>query len=206
MPVRPPFRLTSDDSSLEGYVCMYPWLSNVSTANACVTSDNRNAIVTLLCVGGLALGWVDAICLTSLSVALKDQHMIGAAIGVASSIRTTISTAAATIFTTILTNRLASTIPALVPPALLAAGLPATSVTDFLTFLTTAPAQLSEVPGVNATIIEAGTAAYRTANANAYSTVYLSTIAFSALGVIFSFLSPEVDSKLNDDVRTRLKT
>ena len=143
MPVRPPFRLTSDDSSLEGYVCMYPWLSNVSTANACVTSDNRNAIVTLLCVGGLALGWVDAICLTSLSVALKDQHMIGAAIGVASSIRTTISTAAATIFTTILTNRLASTIPALVPPALLAAGLPATSVTDFLTFLTAAPAQLS---------------------------------------------------------------
>lgn len=163
-------------------------------------------IVILLCVGGLALGWVDAICLASLSVSLKDQSMIGAAIGVASSVRTTISTAAATIFTTILNNRLASTIPALVPSALLTAGLPSTSVEEFLAVLTTAPAQLPEVAGVNATIIDAGMQAYRTANANAYSTVYLTTIAFSALGVIFSFLGPEIDSKLTDQVRARLKT
>lgn len=171
-----------------------------------MTPSNQSTVITLLCLGGFALGWVDAICLTSLSVTLKDQRLIGTGVGVATSMRTVISTAAATVFTAIFSNRLASTIPSVVPPALLQAGLPESSISKFLTLLNSSPDQLESIPGANRTIIEVGLAAFKDANAQAYSTVYLSTLAFSGLGVIFSFVTPKIETLLTDEVSVRLKT
>lgn len=171
-----------------------------------MTPSNQNTVVILLSLGGFALGWVDAICLTSLSVTLKDQRLIGTGVGVATSMRTVISTAAATIFTAILSNRLASTVPSVVPPALLKAGLPESSISKFVTLLSSSPDKLGSVSGANATIIEAGLVAFKDANAQAYSTVYLSTLAFSGLGVIFSFVTPKIETLLTDEVSVRLKT
>lgn len=132
--------------------------------------------------------------------------MIGTAVGIASSLRTVISTSAATIFTTILNNRLAQTVPALVPPAIIAAGLPTTSVPEFLVVLSTNPVELSHISGANSTIVEVGMSAFKAANAQAYSTVYLSTIAFSGLGVIFSFLTPRIEARLTNEISCKLKT
>lgn len=175
------------------------------TANACVTTTNMTTIVVLLCVGGFALGWVDALALVSLSVTLKDQRMIGTGVGVASALRTVISTSSATVYTAILNNRLGTTIPGTMTGALVQAGLPSSSVPSFIATIQTNPSQLANIPGVTARIISIGMEAFKSANAKAYTTVYLSTIAFSAVGVIFSLLTPKIESKLTNSVTTRLK-
>lgn len=162
-------------------------------------------IIVLLCIGGFALGWVDALALVSLSVTLENQLMIGTGVGVASALRTVISTSSATVYTAILNNRLATTIPATMTGALVQAGLPSSSVANFISTIETNPAQLSSIPGATSQIIGVGMEAFKSANAKAYSTVYLSTIAFSGVGVIFSLLTPKIESKLTDKVTTRLK-
>ncbi|KAJ3962692.1 hypothetical protein N0V92_000586 [Colletotrichum tropicale] len=175
-------------------------------ATACVNTHNRDTVVALLVTGGFALGWVDALCLASLSVTLEDQSVIGTGVGIATSLRTFISTCSAAIFTTVLNNRLASTVPQLVPPALMEAGLPAASVLEFVRLLGADRSMLASVPGTNSTIIEIGVDMFKVANARAYSTVFLTTLAFSGLGVIASLLTPEIESKLHEKVSCKLQT
>ncbi|KAJ6195886.1 fungal trichothecene efflux pump [Bipolaris maydis] len=174
-------------------------------ATACVTPYNRDTVVSLLVAGGFALGWVDALCLASLSVTLEDQSVIGTGVGIATSLRTFISTCSAAIFTTVLNNRLTSTIPQLVTPALNEAGLPATSVSEFVRLLSVDQSLLTSVPGTNSTIIDIGVEMFKVANARAYSTVFLTTLAFSGLGVIASFMTPEIESKLHEKVSCKLQ-
>lgn len=77
------------------------------------------------------------------------------------------------------------------PAALVEAGLPASSVVRFLTALTSGSATaLAAVPGISQQIITAGTEAYRQANADAYRTVYLSTIAFTGLALVVAIWAP----------------
>jgi hypothetical protein len=109
------------------------------------------------------------------------------------------------VYVVILSNRLAQTIPAQVPPALTEAGLPASSVASFLTALTSGSAAAFEaVQGLTPAIQAIGARAYQNANADAYKTVYLSTLAFSGVGIILTFFSPIVDHLLNGDVTIQL--
>jgi hypothetical protein len=109
------------------------------------------------------------------------------------------------IYTVILTNKLVVNIPAQVPPAVINAGLPETSVLGYMTALTTGNATgLAEVVGINPTIIAAGARAYKDASTGAYKTVFLSTIAFSAVGIICTFFLPNIDHLLTGEVSTTL--
>ena len=103
---------------------------------------------------------------------------IGSAGGVAGGMRMGISAVLSAVYTAILSSRLTETIPNQVPAALIQAGLPASSVADFLTALTSGSAQAMEaIRGISPSIIAAGTAAYKEASSDAYRTVFLSTIA-----------------------------
>ncbi|KAI9731210.1 MAG: hypothetical protein M1834_005403 [Cirrosporium novae-zelandiae] len=164
---------------------------------ACVNAYNKATVVTLLILGNFSLGWTESLCLTLASIAIDDQADIGTAVGITSSIRSAISTVATAIFTTVLSNRLADTIAADVPVAVVEAGLPSSSVESFIAALTSgSSAALEAVEGVSSGVIAAGTAAYKEANAEAYSTVYLVTLAFSGLGVIISYWAPNVEDKM----------
>lgn len=104
-----------------------------------------------------------------------------------------------------MTNRLASTIPASVPAALTHAGLPPSSVADWLAaYAIGTPAAFKGVAGNTAAIDAIGAAAYKEAVAKAFRTVYLVTIAFSGVGLILSFFCPNADKLLTSDVATKL--
>jgi len=60
------------------------------------------------------------------------------------------------------------------------------------------------VNGLTDTILAVGMQAYKTANTQAYSTVFYTTIAFSGVAVIISFFSPNVDDKMTRDVAVTL--
>ena len=97
-------------------------------AVAVVSLDNQSLTVSLMVIGGFALGMIEGIAVTMSRIAIQDQSGIGTALGFATSVRTLRGSIATTIYMTVLSNRLGTTIPALVLPAAIRAGLPTTCV------------------------------------------------------------------------------
>jgi hypothetical protein len=108
-------------------------------------------------------------------------------------------------YSVILSNRLAVTIAARVPPALIAAGLPPTSIASFIAAFPVGASAFEAVPGVTPQILAIGTSAYQQANADAYRTVFFSNIAFSGVAIICSLLLPDVDHLLTGQVAATLQ-
>jgi hypothetical protein len=158
-------------------------------------------MMAFLFLGCFSLGWMEVVGLPITGIAIDSQAEIGTAVGLAGSMRATVATIGSTIYHAILTNRLKKTIPSEVPPKLIAAGLPASSVAEFLKAITVGtPAAFAKVQGLTAGIEEVGVRAYKVASSHAYQTVFYSTIAFSAIGVLLAFLTPNVEKQLTDRV------
>lgn len=118
------------------------------------------------------------------------------------SIRSVISSVGSALYISVLNNRLAQTIPSEVPPAIIQAGLLASSVPTFLQGLTSG--SFKEVPGLNDAIFAAGTRAFRVAKLHAYSIVFYTTIAFTGVAVLLNFFSPDVDEKMPQQIAVTL--
>jgi hypothetical protein len=162
---------------------------NTSLGAATVTPDNKSTQIALIYLGCVFIGWNESLCLSNSVILIKDQREIGVAGGLAGSVRSIISSILSAVYVAIFTNRLTKTVGSEVPAALVGAGLPASSVPGFLTAITSSvPNAFSAVDGATEAIVAVGLRAYKQANADAYRTVYLSTIAFSGLAVILTFL------------------
>jgi hypothetical protein len=156
-------------------------------------------------MGCFFVGWIENVCLSLTTIALNDQSEIGTGAGVAGSVRAAISAVSSAVYSAVLTNRLTSTISSEVPPALIKAGLPATSVANFIAAISVGtPAAFATVEGLTADITAVGLRAYKVANADAYRTVFLTTIAFSGLALVLSFFVPNVEDRLTSDVAATL--
>lgn len=183
----------------------YPWRCLVNLINfpacAVATPDNRQVIMPLLFLGCACMGYVEMVGTTVIGIAIRTQSEIGTAVGVAGSMRSTVSTIGSAIYTSILANRLGKTIPTEVPPKLIAAGLPASSVSAFLSAITVGtPAAFAKVQGLTPAIEAIGIRAYKVASIDAYRTVFFSTIAFSAVCVLCACFTPNVDDRMTDKV------
>lgn len=171
-------------------------------ATASCTPDTETRAIVLMFFGALLIGYNEILNSVVATICVVDQREIGTAIGFGGSSRSFVSTVCATIYSVILSNRLKTTIPAIVPPALLKAGLPASSITDYFASLTTG--NFTDVPGISPTILAAGGRAYQEANVAAYKTVFLSTLAVSGLGMILTIFAPNIDHLLTGEVTTTL--
>ena len=107
-------------------------------------------------------------------------------------------------YSVILSNRLATTIGSQLPPALIAAGLPTTSVASFIAAFSVGATAFEAVPGITPEILAIGTNAYQHANADAYRTVFFANMAFSGVAIVCSLLLPNVDHLLTGQVATTL--
>jgi hypothetical protein len=171
-------------------------------AVAYATPNTSVGATTLIAISSFFIGWNESICLSNSGIELLDQREIGTAVGAAGSIRSAISSVASAVYISVLSNRLATTIAAEVPPAAITAGLPASSVPAFLGGFTTG--SFADIPGINAGIIAASTRAYKFASSHAYSTVFYTSIAFTGIAVIQSFIAPNVDDKMDGQIAVML--
>ena len=172
---------------------------------ATVTPYNKATQIALIYIGCVFIGWNESICLSNCAILVHDQREIGIAGGLAGSVRSIISSILQAVYVSIFTNRLTHTVASEVPPALMNAGLPSTSVVGFLQAIQVGTASaFDSVPGVTSSIIAAGLKAYKQANADAYRTVYLSTIAFSGLAVLLTWFAPNTDHLMNGKVAATL--
>jgi hypothetical protein len=189
------------------FQCIAVFLLGGTFFGACgsITADNRVTIMSFIFIGCFFIGWNETICLANATLLVKDQRQIGTAGGVAGSVRGAISSILIAVYSSVLTNRLTKTISTQVPEAVINAGLPATSVPAFIgAFSIGTPAAFQAVPGITDKILAVGTRAYKVANADAFSTVYLTTIAFSALAVFLTFFAPNTDELMTGKVAATL--
>lgn len=136
---------------------------------------------------------------------MRDQKEIGIAGGIAGSIRSAICGVVVAVYTTVLTNRLGQTVGGEMPPALMDAGLPASSVADFIAAIGAgATDALAAIPGITDRIIALGLAAYKQANADAYRTVYLTTLAFSGVAICLTWWAPNTEKYMTSHVAATL--
>ncbi|KAF2429035.1 MFS general substrate transporter [Tothia fuscella] len=169
------------------------------------TPDNSKTIMALLFLGAFFVGWVETIALTNATLLVHDQREIGIAGSLATTARAFISAILQAVYTTILSNRLPVTIAAQVPSALVAVGLPASSIPQFLAALSAGTTTVTNsVPGITEAISTVGVRAYKMTNAEAYKTVYLSTIAFTVVGLVCAFFTTDMDEFMSDKVAATL--
>lgn len=167
------------------------------------TPDSLGRTAAFVALGTFFIGIAESLAITVVTLTAWDQSKLGSASGLAGSIRFFITSIAATVYQVTLTNRLSETIPAQVPSAVMKAGLPASSVPDFMTGLTTGSG-FEAVQGVSESIIAVGVRAYKEANADAYRTVFFVSIAFSGIALICSLLLPDIDKLLSGKVASTL--
>ncbi|KAK3681970.1 hypothetical protein LTR37_020703 [Vermiconidia calcicola] len=75
----------------------------------------------------------------------------------------------------------------------------------FLSALTVGtPEAFEAVPGLTPALQAIGTRAYQEASAQAYKTVFLTTLAFSGVGIVVSYWCPNVDKLLVGNVTVTL--
>ena len=174
---------------------------------ATCTPDTPTTAIALVFCACFAVGYNEAIATGQTIINLTDHQEIGGAGGVAGSTRSTISSIAEAVYLVVLSNRLGKTIPAVVVPAVLKAGLPATSVKAYFTAVTAGTAKaLEAVPGISPNIMAAGANAYKYAYTDAYSTVFLTTIAFSAIAIVTACFTPNMDHLMTNDLAATLHT
>lgn len=134
---------------------------------------------------------------------VPDQQQIGSACGFGGSIRFAITTIATAICTVVVNLPLSSTVPVELSRAVTEAGLPLSTVSGFVA-ASSSGVGLDAIPGNTFTISEQVLAAYRVANADAYRTVFYTTIPFCVIGVISALLLPNIDDLMTSEVSTRL--
>lgn len=158
------------------------------------------AVVASICIGAL-----ESFAGVAVTIVIKDQTEIGTAAGVYGSIRSVGGVLATAILTTVLQGRVKSETAHHVVPALLTAGLPATSLEDFLVDLGAGDVTAAKkLPGVTVKVLEVAAVTLRNAYQKSFETVYLVTLAFGIISCIAAFFSPSIESLYTDEVMRQL--
>ena len=111
----------------------------------------------------------------------------------------------ASIFVSIYGNRLADEIPQNVPRAVVAAGLPASSVPVLMKALANGTAAaIQAVPGMTPTVLGVFTTAVKDSYSASFRTVYLSSLAFSGIALIAAFFTTDVDAYMTSFLNKRV--
>lgn len=169
------------------------------------TPDNPNTAIALLTVGSVLIGYNECVTAVVATICIDDQREIGTALGIGGSIRSFVSTVASSVYSAVLSNKLSQEIPARVPSALVSAGLPTSSVPAFLNAMAIGTeAAFAAVEGLTPSILKIGTRAYQDASSIAYRYVFLTTIAFSGIGIILTFFVPNIDHLMTSEVVVQL--
>ncbi|OAL50140.1 MFS general substrate transporter [Pyrenochaeta sp. DS3sAY3a] len=176
-------------------------LASVSTA----TPQNQNQSAALFFFAAFFMGYVADIALGNAIITITDQREIGAAGGASASVRTAVAGTCQAVYNVVLSNRRAKTVPAAVVPAVLAAGLPRNSTASILAALSLGtPGAWSAVGGLTPAIRATAIQAYQSGLAEAFKTVWFTSLAFTGLGVCLSLLSPNTEKLLTGKVAVSL--
>ncbi|KAF6810260.1 trichothecene efflux pump [Colletotrichum sojae] len=157
------------------------------------------ALGTLVCT---SIGFIENVAFAGVTLVWEAQD-IGLATGVLGSIRGLGGAVATALYSSVLTNELNKNLPKYVVPASTGAGLSPSSLEPLFTAI--AAGNFSTVPGINPDIVAAVTGAVKTAYTSSFQVVFYTTIPFSVVLLLSSFLVPNMEKFLSHDVAKRLQ-
>lgn len=167
-----------------------------------IKADAHAAFITLGCLATISIGFVDNISFPGVTLLVEAQD-IGLATGALGSIRAMGGAVAQALYVSILTTKITTYLPADVTPAATGAGLPASSLTALFAGITAG--DFSAVPGITPEIIAAVGKAVTQAYVSSFKVVFLATIPFGVLLIIFAALVPNMEEYLKGNVARRLQ-
>ena len=168
---------------------------------AAATSNTRAMALGFITLASIMLGYLENVAFTIASFCLPAKDL-GLALGLLGCVRSSIACIAQAVFVSVLTNRLTDNVPKYVAPAVTEAGLPAASLPDLFTALTTG--NFSSVPGATTEVIGAAVAANQEAYTQSFKTVYLVSLAFGGIGIIAACNAPNIEKFFTEDIARKL--
>jgi hypothetical protein len=181
--------------------------NNICAAVSTATPNNLAQTCTLFFFATFFVGYNTDIALGNAILAIRDQRTIGAAGGAAASTRTLIAGVCQSVYNAVLTNRRMQMTPQYVVPAVLAAGLPQTSIKQLIAALAVNTSRaIAAVPGMTPEIQRIAVSSYKLALQESYKTVWLVSLAFTGIGIILGLFSPNTKKYLHDRIATTLAT
>lgn len=171
-------------------------------ALASLTPETKNTGIALTILGPFFVGFIE---LTSLALAplFCNPADIGLASGLLASIRSAGGSIAVAVYSSILQNRLQTTLPANIGQAAIAAGLPSTQVPALVAAVKAG--KLAAFPGMTAQLRNAVTRALPEAYAEAFKTVYLSSLGFGAIALVACLFAKYDQVLLSDEVARKMQ-
>lgn len=163
--------------------------------------SSRSLGIAFTLLGSFSVGYIELVVLTTAPLCLAAED-IGLATGVGGACRAGAGAVATAIYVTILNNKLTTNVAKYVVPAAEEAGLRASSVPSLIKGL--ASGNLTAVAGISPSITAASTVAYKVAYSQSFKVVYLASIAFGLLSVAAAVLTPNLESRFNDEVARKL--
>ncbi|KAF2815732.1 MFS general substrate transporter [Mytilinidion resinicola] len=171
---------------------------------ALVTPYNKGTMIAFTFVMQTFFGWAqyESVAFTQLGVGQHDLGMSGGLAGVA---RYAGGSLAQAIYVSVLANTQSARAAVTVPAAAMRAGLDATAAQELLAALPLGAEAIMKVPGVNADIIAAASAAFKWSYAHGLKITALSSLAFGGLGLVMCLLVENIDAKMNNKTEIYLE-
>ncbi|KAL1889494.1 hypothetical protein Sste5346_008872 [Sporothrix stenoceras] len=168
------------------------------------TQHTEAMAIAFTTLAGFSSGWMDVITLVANGL-VTDPADLGLANGFMGSVKQTIGAISVSIFIAVLQSRVATNMPKDIGAAAVAAGLPSSSVEAAIAAVANGTAAaLDAVPGMTSVIEAAIGDGVKTAYASSFKIVYLVALAFSAIAVIASFFTADIDKQMNNYVSRRI--
>lgn len=156
-------------------------------------------------LAGLGCGGL-VVPIATVCVIASPDHLIATTVALTLAFRVLGSTIGYAIYSNIFTNKLTTKLPALVAQYAAEAGLPDSSLTEFVTgFLATPPdPSLADIPGVTTEVLAAAALGTQWAFADSLKFVFIASIPFGVLAVVLSFFVRNLHTYMTDRVVAHL--
>ena len=157
------------------------------TAMAAMNPTNPNLAIGLSTIAGLGVGGV-LIPISTVALSACPDAYIGTVVALTNALRYLGGSIGYSIYYSIFTSKLTEKLPIYVATAAYNAGLPLSSIIEFVGALATDPTKIALIPGVTPEIIAAGTKALQWAYSDSLKYVWYSSLPFGILCIIGSLV------------------
>ncbi|KAL1889584.1 hypothetical protein Sste5346_008833 [Sporothrix stenoceras] len=156
--------------------------------------------VAFMVLGAMFVGIMEAVAFVTAQLCLEPED-IGLASGTMGTVRSALSTIATTIYLAILNNKKAAYITKHVDEVASQNGVTDAQLAKILAGFASGNINAA---GVSQPVLDMLQDVYKTSYSQSLHVVYLASISFGAIAIIFAFYSPNLETKFNDEVSRRL--
>ncbi|KAI8966066.1 trichothecene efflux pump [Daldinia sp. FL1419] len=180
------------------------WMSAFIGAMASIDPTEKSQAAAFSFLATVPVGWGEVVTMLMVQYVASDMDL-GLAFAVVSAMRSVIGSIFTAVFTAEISNKLPEKLTSITIPAVTAAGLPKSSVTDLLQAVTVGTEDaLRAVPGMDDDILAVVSVKVSEAYAAAYTYPYYTALALGIVSIIAALALRDFDHHLTDHVSRQL--